>query len=273
MQGTFHSHTVFSDGRLTVEQLLKKFKSKKITHLAITDHDNAGAYSQAINAADELNLTLFTGLEFSSQFKKYSECHIIGLRIDRNHPELKTYETRILGGRKTRAETIIRKMQEMGVELEPEIIVDLYNNPSVGRPHIAKILIDKKVVRTTAEAFSIYLNPGKSLYVAKDQMDASEVIPLIHRLGGIAVLAHPATFYQEDDVKELIGYGLDGIEVIHPLHKTKTSVKWRTFAEENNLVISGGSDYHGIDKSEEKNIVKYKLEGDDLRHLLDRLGN
>lgn len=268
MQGAFHSHTTFSDGRLSVEQLLKKFKSKQFTHLAITDHDNAGAFPAAFDLAKDLGLSLYAGLEFSSQFKKISECHILGLRIDYNHPDLKAYEKRILGSRKIRAKKIIQKIKEMGVLLEPETEQELYNNPSIGRPHIAKILVDKKVVRSIDEAFDSYLMPGKSLYIAKDQFTAEEVISLIQRIGGISVLAHPITTFSDDDVKELLGFGLNGIEVIHPHHKRKVSQKWREFATKNNMVISGGSDYHAITKSEEKNIIKYKLEGDDLKQLI-----
>jgi len=271
MYGTFHSHTTFSDGRFSVENLLLKFKQKKITHCAISDHDNAGAFPQAFEIADSFGLKIFAGLEFSSQFKHYSECHILGLRIDYKNKLINDYETRILGGRKKRAELIVSKMTDMGIQLEPDTVIDLYNNPSIGRPHIAKILIDKKAVSNTAEAFGTYLNPGKPLYVKKDQIAADEVIKLIHQLGGLAVLAHPAHFFTEEDVRELVGFGLDGLEVIHPMHRRKISKQWRSFAEKNDLIISGGSDFHGIEKSEEKNIVRYRLEGEDLKNFLKKL--
>lgn len=268
IRGSFHNHTRFSDGKYSPEQVLKKYKSRKYTHVSITDHDNTGAYPETLDIASTLGLTIYPGLEFSSQFLEFSECHIIGLNIRFEGDELRKYEDQILGGRRRRAELIVSRIKEMGVELEEEITDQLYNNPSVGRPHIAAILVGKGVVKTAQDAFQKFLLPGRPLYVKKEQWDVARVIAFIHDLGGKSILCHPNNQFAEDQVKELVGMGLNGIEVIHPLHKLKYAKQWRTFAQKNNLIISGGADYHGIDKSEDRAMSRYYLEGDDVVKLV-----
>lgn len=268
VRGSFHNHTRFSDGKYSPEQVLKKYKARKFTHVSVTDHDNTGAYPEILQLAASLDLTLYPGLEFSSQFLDFSECHIIGLNIRFEAEELRKYEDQILGGRRRRAELIVSRIREMGVELDEVTTNELYNNPSVGRPHIAAILVSKGVVKTAQDAFQKFLLPGRSLYVRKEQWGADRVIEFIHFLGGKSILCHPTNQFSEDHVKELIGMGLNGIEVIHPMNKLKHSKQWRTFAQKNKLIISGGADYHGLEKSEERSLSRYYLEGDDMVKLI-----
>ncbi|NUQ82733.1 MAG: PHP domain-containing protein [Bacteroidetes bacterium] len=273
IRGSFHNHTIHSDGRLTPEQLLLKYKQKKFTHLSVTDHDNAGAYGELKVLAPELGINLITGLEFSTQFRSFPECHIIGLNIDTASPDLRAYEHEILSGRKTRAESIVKKMHELGVHPDLDTLGELYTNPSIGRPHIAAILIKHGLVRTVQDGFRQYLSPGKPLYIRKHQWSSERVIALIHSLGGKAILAHPTDHFSPDDVNELVETGLDGIEVIHPMNKLKYAKIWRDYAQKNRLIISGGADFHGIEKSEDRAIGRYYLEGQDLRNLLNALEN
>lgn len=268
IRGSFHNHTRFSDGKYSPEQVLKKYKSRKFTHVSVTDHDNTGAYPDILQIASSLDLTIFPGLEFSSQFLEFSECHIIGLNIRFEEDELRKYEDQILGGRRRRAELIVSRIREMGVELDDDTTNQLYINPSVGRPHIAAILVSKGVVKTSQDAFQKYLLPGRPLYVRKEQWDAARVIAFIQSLGGKSILCHPTNQFSEDQVKELVGMGLNGIEVIHPMNKLKHSKQWRTFAQKNKLIISGGADYHGLEKSEERSLSRYYLEGDDMVKLI-----
>ncbi|MCK6603019.1 MAG: PHP domain-containing protein [Bacteroidetes bacterium] len=268
IRGSFHNHTRFSDGKYSPEQVLKKYKSRRFTHLSITDHDNAGSYPETLELASALGLTVFPGLEFSTQFLNFSECHIIGLNIRYDHQSLREYEDQILGGRRRRAAEILNRMKDLNVEPEADVVAELYTNPSVGRPHIAQILIRYGAVKSVQEGFQKYLMPGKPLYVKKEQWEASRVIGFIHSLGGKSILAHPTDQYSEDQVRELIGFGLDGVEVIHPLNKLKHSKAWRLFAQKNNLIISGGADYHGLEKSEDRHLNRYYLEGDDMVRLI-----
>lgn len=273
IRGSFHNHTIHSDGRLTPEQLLLKYKLKKFTHLSVTDHDNAGAYRELKSLASAMGLTLITGLEFSTQFRNFPECHLIGLGINTDDPALREYENEILTGRKNRAEAIVKKMRELGVHPDLDTLGELYTNPSIGRPHIAAILIKHGLVRTVQDGFRMYLNPGKPLYIRKHQWTADRVISFIHSLGGKAILAHPADQFSPENADELVGYGLDGVEVIHPMNRLKYAKVWRDYAQKNRLIISGGADFHGIEKSEDRAIGRYYLEGQDVRNLLNALEN
>lgn len=273
MRGSFHNHTTYSDGRYTPEQVLKKYKKKSVTHIAITDHDNTGSYPDVISLGQSMGVTVIPGIEFSSQFNNFSECHILGLNINYDSPELRAYEREILGGRRTRAEKMVTKMASLDIHLTEEERLDLFHNPSIGRPHIAAILIKNKVVGNVQDAFRKYLNPGQLLYEPKTQWSAERVISFIHQLDGVAILAHPSGNYAENDVLSLVELGLDGLEVVHPLHKLKKAIEWRAFAKKHHLMISGGADYHGLEKSDDKAISKYYLDDDDVRTLLIRLKN
>jgi hypothetical protein len=147
--------------------------------------------------------------------------------------------------RTTRAQRIVERLNLLGVQLSFDAVLREAGDGAIGRPHVARALVAAGVAADLREAFDRFLGNGKPAYVAKDKLPIAEAISVIHRAGGLAVLAHPAALGTRERVAALVGMGLDGVEVLHPSHNWDDSQRLDALAEELDLVRSGGSDWHG----------------------------
>jgi predicted metal-dependent phosphoesterase TrpH len=245
-----HIHTKCSDGLFTPEEIVRKAVHVGLKAISITDHDTVAGIDQAKPLALNSGLELIPGVEMSSAYKGY-DIHILGYFFDYQHSELKRYLDNCRRLRMERAERMVQKLAKMGVKIEIEQIIMKAQNGSVGRPHIAAVLQDGGFVRSFSEAFSKYLGSHSPAYVKSIETHPEEVIRLINGAGGLSFLAHPAQNVPDEILKQLISFGLDGLEIIHPSHDAYRQNYYREIANEYFMLFSGGSDYHGLKDHED----------------------
>lgn len=242
----FHIHSKYSDGEYDVETIINKLNENNITNFAITDHDNV----ESVDYLRERNLNNISGVEMSSRYNNLN-MHILGYYIDGDLDELKKLCNRVSELRKARLYEHVSKLEkEYNLQFDELDLMNLTKKYStLGRPHIGKLLIKYGYVSSMEEAFKKYLfNVHSSIFY---RMDAKLVIDAIHKAGGIAILAHPKKIEDkynidiEDFLPDLVEIGIDGIEIYNSLHYNEDSKRYKEIATKYNLLISGGSDYHG----------------------------
>lgn len=255
-----HTHTTHSDGTFTPVALVKKAKELKLSALAITDHDIVSANNEAIASGQEWGIPVIPGVELSIAYDLpgSGHMHLLGFFIDYDYPQLKKTLKYLCDERVRRAEKISACLRELGMSITVEEIIESAGGGSVGRPHVASLLVKKKYVSTFADAFRLYLKKGAPAHVKKVKLNAEEAIKLIKDAGGIVFIAHPISLnfpvYKDigKEILKLKKIGLDGIELYHPGHNAYFTHWLENFADENDLMISGGSDFHGDVKPETK---------------------
>lgn len=190
-------------------------------------------------------LEIVAGVEFSTNLDDH-EIHVLGLFVDDANEELVAATRRSRQFRHDRATDIVSRLHDLGVEVDFETVEAACLHGAIGRPHIAQALVEHGATRTVDEAFRRFIGVGRPAFVPKPTLAAAEVIGVVHRAGGVAILAHPASSRVDDGkIRELAGLGLDGFEVQHPKHGAKARKRLRTLIDETGLLPSGGSDFHG----------------------------
>ena len=246
-----HIHSSYSDGSLPPIKIIDSSLQKKINCISITDHDSVLAYNDLNN--NNHHIAIIPGIELSTEFDGH-EVHILGYFIDVYNKDLTRILSSIHKERVNRVYNTIGRLRNLDIDISVSDI-QINNLVSLGRPHIAKLLVEKGYVASMKEAFHLYLAKGKPAYIERYKINYREALKLIKDSGGISVLAHPGELYKGINLEKLIKtlkiYGLNGIEVFHPSHCSKDINKFYNIARKYKLVISGGSDYHGgIAKSE-----------------------
>ena len=242
-----HAHTTFSDGVLSPRQLVEEAHEVGLAALAVTDHDTVDGVAPARAAARELDLELeiIAGVEFSTNLHGH-EIHVLGLFIDDSDAELLASTVRSREFRYQRANEIVERLNELGRDVEFCSVEAAAGKGSIGRPHIARALVQHGVVTTADEAFRRFIGIGKPAFVPKPTIEVTEVIGVVHGAGGVAILAHPAsTRVGEEQIRELAALGLDGFEIQHPKHSASARRKLTALIDKLGLLPSGGSDFHG----------------------------
>jgi predicted metal-dependent phosphoesterase TrpH len=253
-----HTHTKHSDGTLGPAELVRLAHAKNLTAIAVTDHDITCGNTDAISHGQELGVKVVPGLELSvnSDLPAKGHLHMLGLFIDHDHPILNRSLQKLRQGRLNRNQKILNRLKELGVPISSDDLNSVSGIGAIGRPHIATAMVKKGYVKNSREAFNQYLKKGATAYFDRMRLGAEQAIDLIHLSGGIALIAHPVSLGfssfsdAEEYIIELKNIGLDGIEVHCPGQNKETIQTMLNFAGKNDLVISGGSDYHGSVKPE-----------------------
>jgi len=249
-------HSCYSDGSMTPAELVREAKDIGLTAIALTDHDTIEGIPEFLHTGSELNITTIPGVEISidTSLPNNGHLHMLGLFIDPDNSELKNKLDYLRHHRNERAKKILEKLEDLGVGITLKDLLAEAGEGSIGRPHIAKILLKNNIVSTLQQAFDLYLAKGKPAYVDKIKFDEQNAIRLIKEAGGLAILAHPHLMNfptiaeTKNKIIQLKELGLDGFEVYYSTMPHAYSSDLLRFAEENNLAISGGSDYHGKNK-------------------------
>ena len=248
-----HTHSSCSDGTDTPFALVKKALSAGVTTLGLTDHDSTAGWDEAITAvAPQIELAL--GAEISCLTSDGISVHILGLLFDSSNTELIDTLEKTRENRFGRMEKIIAKINEAGIEISmSEVLEQLSDGATLGRPHLADALIKKGVVASREEAFTQMLHNHSKYYVSHYSPTPEAVIKLIKDAGGVSVIAHPMASHRGrtislDTFGSLIQAGLDGIEVDHRDHSAEEKTQLISLAKESKLVMTGASDYHGNGK-------------------------
>ncbi|MBV9464109.1 MAG: PHP domain-containing protein [Verrucomicrobiae bacterium] len=269
MTADLHSHTHYSDGTLSPADVLELARHREISILAITDHDTMEGIPEAQAAARERGVDLIPALELTSVFRD-QELHLLGYFHQEGwkEPFFQDALRKFRAVRHERAEKMVRRLREQGLSLDFDQVLAVSGKGAIGRPHIARALLAAGQIRSFDEAFSRYLNRGKAAWVEKYRLPAAEAIDLIHRAGGLAVLAHPGLLRNEAIPADLVELGLDGVEAFHTKHGAAQSERFLKWARGHNLLCTGGSDCHG---QATPLLGNTRLEGPCLDQFLEKL--
>jgi predicted metal-dependent phosphoesterase TrpH len=244
-----HTHSVYSDGTNTPEELIQLAEERGLSAIALTDHDTVGGIQPLLDAAQDSPVEAVPGIELSAECDR-GTMHILGYFIDHACPELLNKVDTVREGREVRNVEILKRLNKLGYRLMWSDVEEQAGKDVVGRPHFAEALVVLGHVKSRKAAFDMLLAKGRPAYVERYRYTASECIELIRRAGGVSVLAHPATIYMPEDqlkalVRELREQGLGGIEAYYAEHHPENIARFRGWAEEFGLICTGGTDFHG----------------------------
>lgn len=252
-----HCHTKASDGEKTPTELIDFAINKNLKAIAITDHDTIDGLEEAIEYAKDKEIIVIPGIEVEVTTKK-GQMHILGLFIDYNNKKFKKELLNIKQARENRNNKIIEELNNMGFEVTLEELKQVSGGKTIGKPHFAIVFLNKNYIQTKEEMFDNYFNKPPLSNLKKASYTAQEIINMIKKSNGIAILAHPQSLKLEDKeliekIKELKIYGLDGMECYHSEQTKEEMIKFKKIAKDLNLIITKGTDYHGP-------IIKPKIE-------------
>jgi 3',5'-nucleoside bisphosphate phosphatase len=245
-----HTHSTFSDGTLDPERVVELAASRDLTGIALTDHDNTGGVARARAAARGTGLEVLLGCELSAEHDG-SPVHVLGYGFDAEEPVFAAKRAWIAEGRVGRARRMVERLRALGAPVDFERVRELAGGGAIGRPHVARAMVEAGVVEDVAAAFGPdWIGTGGRAYVAKDAVTPVEAVELIRGAGGVAVLAHPSVHagaapVPEPVIRAMAAAGLDGLEVDHPDQPPTDRARWRALAAELGLEVTGASDCHG----------------------------
>lgn len=245
MVADLHVHTAASDGRYSPAAVWKLAVEAGLSHLAITDHDTLDGFL-ALAGVKADGPVLIPGVEFSTDLPA-CEVHVLGYYFDPADRELNRQIDLIARDRLDRAERMVAKLATLGYPVAFERVREIAGDASaVGRPHVAKALVERGYFPDVSAVFAAVLGHDKPGYVPHYKLTPADTVALIKAAGGLAVLAHPGLVGDDDVVRAMIKLGVDGIEAYHPSHDTIATSKYAALAAEHGLAVTGGSDFHGI---------------------------
>jgi 3',5'-nucleoside bisphosphate phosphatase len=247
-----HIHTTASDGAMSPSEMVRYAKDKGLRAIAITDHDTIEGLGEALSEGERIGIEVIPGIEISAEHSPGS-MHLLGYLFDRHHPLLNERLSYLQKARAERNPKIVAKLNQIGIKVTYEEVVKASGGGQVGRPHFAQVLLEKGYVKSFQEAFDRFLKKGASAYVDKLRFTPKEALHFINEAKGVAVLAHPNTLGAkglaelEHLILGLVGHGLRGIEAYYPEHSASDTAQYKALAERCGLVITGGTDYHGLE--------------------------
>lgn len=245
-----HMHTTASDGASTPAELVDKCLELGLEVISVTDHDNVTAVKTVKEIGEKNGLEVVSGIEIST-YRGEAEYHLLGYFVDIENDSLLGLTEAILDSRVERTHKMIEKLTKMGYPLDFKDVKKFATGVSLGRPHVAKAMVDKGYIEKIGDAFTKeFIAGGGKAYVEKKNILPAEAIEVILRAGGIPVIAHPyyinhGESLDKEEISRLKNLGLMGIEVYQSKHNQKVTKYYKEIAEELDLLVTGGSDYHG----------------------------
>ncbi|AOY77254.1 PHP domain-containing protein [Clostridium formicaceticum] len=245
-----HTHTTASDGTYSPRQLIDYAITKGLSGIAITDHDTVEGIDEGMNYASKLGkFIVITGIELSTEYLG-EEVHILGYDINHTSKDLLQALSFIQEQRRNRAVKIVDKLQKLGLLITYDEVLKIAREGAVGRPHIARVLLEKGYIESIQEAFHKYLSKGCPAYVPRYKITPFEAIDMIKKAEGFVTIAHPGLIKNEKILIDILEKKVDGIEVYHPEHGEKEHKKFSLIARQYHLKVTAGSDFHSPPKGE-----------------------
>ncbi len=241
-----HTHTTASDGRLSSEELVQKAVEEKVSSFAVTDHDTVDGIDSAREVAAKLSnngLEIIAGIEVSANFEDAS-VHVLGLFVRHREPWLVEFFSTAKQRRIERIHRILEKLEAVDVHIEAEDVFAKSSHGTVGRPHVAEVLVDRGVVPSFSEAFDRYLGQGAPAYVGYEKVTLRDATDVIQRAGGVASLAHPGLLKRDELIPKMVDEGLQAIEAYHSDHPPDLASHYVQMSARLGLLVTGGSDFH-----------------------------
>jgi len=248
-----HAHSTASDGTVRPAEVVRIAKRIGLRAIALTDHDTLDGIEEAATEARHLGIEFVPGCEISLDGAP-GTFHMVGLLVDPADRDLRERLDFVRVGREARNAGMVEKLGTLGIRVTVEEVAAEAGGDVVGRPHFARVLVKRGIVRDFREAFERFLGKGRAAYVERDRLPLAEAIGAIRGAGGVAVLAHPYTIGHADPAAydawlgRMAAGGLDGIETVYTEHSTADEERFRALARRHGLLESGGSDFHGENK-------------------------
>lgn len=248
-----HTHSTASDGTLSPEALVDLAADKGLTALALTDHDTVAGIPPALARGAVRGIHVVPGMELGVRWDGAGQMHVLGYYIRHDDSHLGERLDWLRARRRERATRIVAKLNRLGVEIPFGRVEEITGGESIGRPHVARALLEAGHVASVSEAFDRYLSRGRPAFEEKEQLNPKEAVGLVKSSGGAAVLAHPGTLKLPTAqlsrcIEELKAYGLAGLETIWSGHNRAQVESYSALARRLGLLTTGGSDFHGENK-------------------------
>ncbi len=244
-----HLHTNFSDGTYSPEELVSNAKRTGLAAIALTDHDTVEGCARAAAACEAAGIEFIAGTELTAE-QDGIEIHILGYCLDTHNPKLLSEIEHFQTVRQNRIREMVVRLNQIKIPLSVDAVFALANCRAPGRPHVARALVKAGLCSSLDEAFERFLKKNRPAWVPKFKISAADAIGLIHQAGGVAVMAHPGLNRSDDVIPGMVSAGLDGIECFHTKHSTSTSEHYLGLADRFELLVTGGSDCHGLSKGQ-----------------------
>ncbi|MBA7634110.1 3',5'-nucleoside bisphosphate phosphatase [subsurface metagenome] len=250
-----HIHSTASDGHLSPAEIIHHAAERGLSVIALTDHDSVDGITSALAAAKAFpKLKVIPGVEISTEIAQ-GDVHVLGYFIDYTDRELQVKLAGLRDSRLKRAKGMLAKLKNLGIHIDWERVREIAGTGSIGRPHIAQIMLEKGYITSLKEAFDKYIGRGGPAYVEREKMTPAEAVELILKANGLPVLAHPFTANNPERlIVELMASGLIGIEAYYKDYTADKISSLVSLADKYGLIATGGSDYHGLDIANETMI-------------------
>ena len=249
-----HTHSTASDGTFSPAELAAEAHKAGLSLFALTDHDTVAGVAEAQQAGKALGIRVLPGIEISIEWQP-GELHLLGLGIDIENKTLCNLMQYAQEKRLERNRKIINKFSEAGILIDEEKLAQLAGGAVIGRPHFAKYLVQEKKAKSIQDAFLKYLAKGRPFYIEKECLPLAEAIEAIKAACGVPVLAHPMSLYLSwgklpETIAQFKEQGLVGLEAWHSGARYGECVRLQALAEELNLIVTAGSDFHGANRKD-----------------------
>ena len=267
-----HSHSTASDGQYPAEQVAERAAAAGVAVWALTDHDSIAQLRAGAAAAQACGVRFVPGIELSAHLDR-REVHLLGHFVDPGSEPLQRFEDLLAEKRRVRMGEMIQKLAGLGVALSPEEIERFSGGKTLGRPHVARAMVERGLVSSVKEAFDRFLGEGRPAYVGRHRLPVEDAIRLLREAGGTATIAHPGVNKIERyDLERMAAWGLAGIEAYHPDHVPSQREKYLRACVEFDLVPTAGSDYHGEAVAPGRKLAMVSMSPEELARLEARRG-
>lgn len=260
--GDFHLHSTASDGVHTPTWVMEAAAANGVQVLALTDHDSTEGWAEAKAAADRLGLRLIPGLELSTDMGPV-DVHLLAFGFEIGSGDLQEFLASQREGRIGRTRRIVEILREQGMPIDVARVFEIAGEATVGRPHVARALVEAGHVASVQEAFDLWLGNGKAVDVDRPKLSPEQAIAKVHAAGGRAFCAHAV--YMGDYVplvEQLAKWGLDGLETYYKHYDAETVESMRVLGQRLGLALCGGSDYHGLGNPDERQVGDIPFPGE-----------
>lgn len=249
-----HTHSTASDGTFTPAELAVEAHRADLSLFALTDHDTVAGVAEALQAGSTLGIRVLPGIEISVEWQP-GELHLLGLGIDITNKTLCDLMQYAQEKRHQRNRKIIEKFDKAGIVIDEEKLAQVAGGAVIGRPHFAKYLVQEKKAKSIQDAFLKYLAKGRPFYIEKECLPLTEAIEAIKAARGVPVLAHPMSLYLSwgklpETIAQFKEQGLVGLEAWHSGARYGECIRLQALAEELNLIVTAGSDFHGANRKD-----------------------
>lgn len=262
-----HSHSLASDGQFSPAEVAERANAAGCSVWALCDHDTVAGLEAAAAAARRVKVRLVPGIELSA-FLERREIHLLGHFVDPVSPALRDFEDFLAARRRERMTAMVARLAALGVHVTAAAIESHSGGKTIGRPHLARAMVESGAVATVKEAFDRFIGEGRPAYVQRHRLEAADAVALVRGAGGTVTIAHPGVSKLEvGEVVRLAAAGVAGIEVIHPDQNPSVREKYQRAAHANGLVCTAGSDFHGPDISPDRHLGMVSMTPEALEAL------